>query len=216
MNITMEKQLKIFYRVAVFACIFLIFYACNKHMASYELYVNADLDESSLSIKGKKVLVYTKKETSNLLLEIETAEKIKKALSAYGCIPADNLKDADYVMQFEYSIDNGKAISSVESGYALNPVTKHFEQSRITNTDIEYTKKLTLMLFNSGKLSNTSKPAWIGKAYNHDTGSNLRKTIDYLVVAAFEHFGKEAGEDTKLIINSGDERIKRLNETVHQ
>ncbi|MBI4824919.1 MAG: hypothetical protein HY807_00650 [Nitrospirae bacterium] len=207
----MDKFLKIFCRAAAFVCIFLIFYACNRHLASYELYVTADLDESSLSLKGKRVLVYTKKETGNLILEVETAEKIKKALSAHGYISVDNLKDADYILLFEYSIDNGKAISSIESGYILNPVTKHFEKSRSTNTDIEYTKQLTLRLFSAEKLSDTSQPVWTGKAYNHDAGSNLRRTIDYLVVAAFEHFGEETGEEKMQTINSEDERIKSLN-----
>lgn len=212
----MDKLLKTFYRTAAFACVFLIFYACNRHVASYELYVNTALDESSSTIKGKRVLVYTKKETSNLILEIETVEKIKKALAAYGYIPADNLSNADYVLLFEYSIDAGKAISSTESGYTLNPFTNRFESSHSTNTETEYTKELTLRLFSADKLSKTSQPLWTGKAYSHDNSFNLRKAIDYLIVAAFEHFGKETGEDTMLIINSEDERIKQLNETVHQ
>ncbi|MDO8283310.1 MAG: hypothetical protein Q7U10_11940 [Thermodesulfovibrionia bacterium] len=208
--------MKIFYRAAAFTCIFLILYACNRHVASYELYVNADLDESSSTIKGKRVLVYTKKETGNLILEVETVEKIKKALAAYGYIPADNLSNADYVLLFEYSIDTGKAISSRESGYTPTPFTNRFESSRSTNTETEYIKELTLRLFSAEKLSKTSQPLWTGKAYIRDTSFNLRKAMDYLIVAAFEHFGKETGEDTMLIINSEDKRIKGLNQAVHQ
>lgn len=215
----MKKLLKAFYRAAVFAGIlatFTSFYACSSHMASYDLYVSGSLDKETSSINGKRILVYTKKETSNLILEMETAEKIKKALSVYGYTSVDNLSNADYVLLFEYSIDSGEAVSYTEDNYTLNPVTNRYERSRSTNTEIEYTKELTLSLFSAQKLSKTSEPLWIGKAYIRDTSFNLRKAIDYLLVAAFEHFGEDTAEDIAMTITSDDIRIKRLGQAVHQ
>jgi ADP-heptose:LPS heptosyltransferase len=202
------------YKTALFAGIILTLFACTRYIASYDLYIRGSLDKETPAITGKRVLVYTKRESRNLILEMETAAKIIKALTAHGYTPVENLQNADYVLLFEYGIDSGKAVSSTESGYELNTFTKRFEQRRSTTTETEYTKHLILRLFSAKKLTRTSQPVWTGEVRSTGTGSNLREAIDYLVVAAFEHFGEETAEDIMLTINSDDERLKTLSRSI--
>jgi hypothetical protein len=175
------------------------------------LYINGSMDKNTPVISRKRVLVYTKRESRNLILEIETAAKIIKSLSARGYTSVDNIQDADYVLMFEYGIDTGKAVSSTDSGYELNTFTKRFEQRRSTTTETEYTKHLTLRLFSAEKLTSTSQPVWTGEVRSTGTASLLREAIDYLIVAAFEHFGEDTAEEVILTIDSEDERLRGLN-----
>ncbi|MBI4843005.1 MAG: hypothetical protein HY809_01595 [Nitrospirae bacterium] len=196
------------------SCTAIFLYACAGHAAKYDIHLHADTADNLRLSEKKRVMVYTKKETRNLILEMETAEKINKALSAYGYKPVENISDADYVLLFEYGIDTGKTASTTDSGFALNAFTGRFESKRSTSTEIEYTKHLLLRLFASENFSGSSKPLWTCKANIQDDSSNLRKTIDYLLVGAFENFGGNSGGEMVLTISSEDERLKRINKAL--
>ncbi len=197
-------------KVSAMAGVLFLFAACAGQLDSYDLYVQGQLDAKTLSITGKRILVYTKKGSEGLLLKSETKEKINKALANHGYIPAENLSNADYVMLFEYGMDTEKAVSSTETSYKLNPINNRLESSRSTNTEMLYTKHLTLKLFSSKRLSKTSQPVWRGRVESSSSDSNLRRSIDYLVAAAFSHFGKDTAGKVFLTIDSEDEKIKGL------
>jgi hypothetical protein len=115
-----NKRAVLTIKISALAGLLLIFSACGKYLDSYDFYMNGQLDMSTAALTGKRVLVYTRKGPDVLVLESETAEKIKKTLVKHGYIPTEILSDTDYVMLFEYGMDTGKAISSTETGYELN------------------------------------------------------------------------------------------------
>ena len=72
---------------------------------------------------------------------------------------------------------------------------------------------LTLYLYDAPKAEVASvppKPLWIGEITSSDASSDLRKIINPMLVAAFEHFGENTRERIRDVIAQTDPRVRQL------
>ena len=175
-------------------------------------------------VKEKKVYVYENIQAPNLLLEKEVSKKLKVALKMKGYVPVDNIEGADYVLLSIYGIGPGITVTNVHSAThtnsGINAYTGKAElvpQVKVsTSTNTLYPRFLTMTLYNAKvfTLSQNPEPLWIGDIQSNGGSSDLRNVIDYLIVAGFEYFGEDTGEQKKKTMVSTDEQVKKLREEV--
>ncbi len=79
---------------------------------------------------------------------------------------------------------------------------------------VVYTRWLVLRLIDgiAYRTSQKAKPIWIGEVTSAGTSSDLRKLINYMLIAALEHFGQDTGKRVNELFFEDDERIKLLME----
>jgi len=53
-------------------------------------------------------------------------------------------------------------------------------------------------------------PIWVGETISSGSSSDLRKVIDYLIVATFEHLGIDTGGQKTHRILRTDDRVDKL------
>ncbi len=179
----------------LFIVVFLTFNACVTY---YKVTVNG-FTGGKLSIPNeKKIFVYANKKAVNPFLEAEISEKMRIALKAKGYIPVEQLSDSDYVLLYDYGIDQGNTYSRTYSygGTRLNIFSGQLEPTTEVGsaTKTIYSRQLLLRLFEIKGLSEQSKPVWVGVVNSRGSSSDLRNVIDYLIVGAFEHFGEDTGK----------------------
>jgi len=63
---------------------------------------------------------------------------------------------------------------------------------------------------NDYRTSPKAEPLWISEIASTGSGSDLRGTINYMLVAAFEHFGHDTGKRVIERLSENDERLKFL------
>lgn len=207
-------------KIFILVIALLVFYACASSLF-YNVRVNGYTGGKPFGLNGKRIFVYTNEQAENPLFEYEVANKIKKALVMKGHIPVDSLSDAECVLVFNYGIDTGRPVTYAStystSHYELNIFTGQFERQPMLRTEVgtstEFTRRLLLGLFETKDfpLSQKPKPIWFGDVISTGSSSDLRKVIDFLIIAGFEHFGEDTGEQKLHILFQTDERIKKLN-----
>lgn len=196
---------------------FLFVYACTP----YYVRVNGYTGGKPVVLSGKRIFVSTNEQAENPFLENEVANKIKKALVMKGYIPVDSLSDAECVLAFNYGIDTGRPVTYSStystSHYELNIFTHQFEKvtdvGTAVGTSTVFNRHLLLGLFEAKDFpsSQKPKPIWIGDVISSGISSDLRKVINFLIIAGFEHFGEDTGEQKSYKLYQTDERIKKLN-----
>lgn len=180
----------------------------------YAVKVNGFTGGSPAIHNEKKIFVFKNEKAINPLIEDEISGKIKIALKMKGYTPIEQWSDADYVLLFNYGIDQGNTHSSSYSyGVTdLNIFTGQLEQNTKvgSRTDTVYNRQFLLRLFEAKGFSEESKPVWIGEVNSRGSNSDLRKVIDYLIVGAFEHFGIDTGKQIRHRYLSTDNPLNKL------
>jgi len=211
-------HIKFFWLLFLFLAVFCT--SCTR------LYVNVNgyLEQNTHIEQGKRVFVFINKGIANPILAKEIADKMQKVLVTKGYYLADDISNSDYVLTFAFAIDSGKPITSSStysystSSYELNIYTGQFElvPHAHTQTNISsgtmYTRNLVLTLFDSKELlvKQKANPIWIGEIGSSGSSSDLRKVLDYLIVAGFENFGEDTKGQQKYKFLEGDKRIQNL------
>jgi hypothetical protein len=73
-------------------------------------------------------------------------------------------------------------------------------------------QRLTIRLSDAGR-QNTGRGGrvvWVGEAVNAGYRTNLRRTIDYLLVAIFGHFGQDTRKRITIHIDENDPRVMQI------
>lgn len=189
---------------------------CNA-CVPYIVRVNGYTKGESLFLKGKKILVYRNEKAINYFLENEIAAKITNAVKMNGYTAVDQLEDADYVLLFNYGIDQGNTYSRTYSvgGTQLNIYTGQLAPTTSvgSTTETEYHRFLLMNLFEANGLSEGSKPVWVGEINSRGSSADLRNVIDYLILGAFEHFGANTVQQKRHDLFETDPRLKTLYES---
>ena len=196
----------------LFITVILILNACVPLF--YDVKVNGFTGGSPVIHNEKNIFVFKNEKAINPLIEDEIGEKIKVALKMKGYIPIEQWSDADYVLLFNYGIDQGNTYSSSYSygGTRLNTYTGQLEPTTNVGSSTEtiYNRQLLLRLFEIKEFSEESKPVWIGEVNSRGSSSDLREVIDYLIVGAFEHFGTNTGKQIHHRYLSIDNPLNKL------
>ncbi len=201
--------------------------------ASYSVGVNGYAASGrSLQIQqDATICVVTDSNAPNPILEKEIGVKIEKLLAekgfrVEGVPPSNRGQDArdtaDYYLRFGYGIDAGRTVTEAIPvhhpmfydeyyfpGFYWRGYTTYMPYSEVIHT-----RWLVLRLYEGppDKASKSAKPSWIGEVTSAGTSSDLRELLNYMLVAAFEHFGQDTRRQISTAISPDDERILRLTE----
>ncbi|HEC03131.1 MAG TPA: hypothetical protein ENI81_06285 [Phycisphaerales bacterium] len=190
--------------------------------ASYNVGVNgySSTGQSLTISEGASFAVVTDRDVANPIFQKEVGTKIRRILTDMGY--AESSERADYYLLFDCGIDSGRSITDAipvhRSGYydeyRLSPFHSHGYTTYIPYTSVVYTRWLVLKLIEGRAYaeSQEAEPLWICEVASTGGSSDLREVINYLLVAAFEHLGRDTGRQIVEVIYRGDERVRVLAE----
>jgi len=190
--------------------------------ASYRVGVNGySSTGQSLSIPdGSSFAVVADSNVPNPIFQKEVRAKIRNILADMGY--AGDAEKPDYYLQFDYGIDSGRTITDAipiyHRGYyyehPFSPFYSHGYTTYMPYSSVVYTRWLVLKLFDGKTYTKSpdAEPLWICEVVSTGGSSDLRDTINYLLVAAFEHFGRDTGRQIVEVVHRDDERVQAIAE----
>jgi Domain of unknown function (DUF4136) len=156
----------------------------------------------------------------NPILEKEVGMKIEKLLTEKGYSVRHD--KADYYLRFSYGIDSGRTITEAipmqqpmfYGEYPFSDFYWYGSTTYVPYSEVIHTRWLILKLFEGQayRASKKAKPLWIGEVTSAGTSSDLRDLLNYMLVAAFEHFAEDTRRQIFTVIRGDDERVLRLAE----
>jgi len=165
------------------------------------------------------IRVVTDSNAPNPLLEKEIGKKIQRLLEKRGY--GTETVQPSYYLLFKYGIDSGRPVMDSfpihhPSGYwADSGIHTPGYVTYVPHWQLVYTRWLILSLADGDiyRTSRTAEPLWIGEVTSVGSSPDLRETVNYMLVAAFEHFGQDTGKRIAEVIPEEDERVELLKET---
>ncbi len=196
----------------------------------YNVRVNGYLDKSHIqtAIKsGVSFYVLENKNAKNPILESEIKSKIENSLREKSCrLESEN--KADFYLSYMYAISSGRHVSEIMPVYYPGDTgtIQTYDSSGKTTSSIVtfpgytvyvphkmtvYTSSLSLKVIDASLFRNNKEEnsVWIGEALSTSQNSDLRETINYLLVASFEHFGENTSRGVVSNIYENDSRVKK-------
>jgi len=154
--------------------------------------------------------------SQNPIFDKEIKAKIEMLLKSHGYVPAPDVEQADYRLAFHVGLDSHRV-----TGYT--PLYRpfmgfhyrywgdyHFGYTRyVPYFETFYDQWLVMKVFATGRDddSEAGKVVWIGEAVTDTSVADLRRVVDYLLVAGFEYFGVDTKRQVNLTISPDDPRI---------
>ena len=168
--------------------------------------------------EGVSICVVTDSNAPNPLLEREIGNKIRTLLENRGY--SAGTSQPGYYLIFKYGIDSGRPVMD---SFPIRHPTDYWGHSGIhtpgyvtyvPHWQLVYTRwlVLTLMAGDTYRTLRTADPVWIGEATSVGSSPDLREIVDYMLIAALEHFGEDTGKRVTEAIPKGDERVELLRE----
>ncbi len=185
--------------------------------ASYSVVVNgySATGQAVRIPQAASISVVTDSNVPNPILEKEIAVKIKKLLTEQG-YNTDAEKPAFY-LKFDYGIDAGRTVTDVipvhHPGFFYRYPYESFHWYGYTTympySEVIHTRWLILQLIDGEayRTSRSAEPAWIGEIASAGMSSDLREVINYMLIAAFEHFAEDTQRQIIETIYREDERV---------
>jgi hypothetical protein len=155
----------------------------------------------------------------NPLLEKEVATKIGRLLEQQG-YRSSSPEKADFRLTFSYGMDRGpvriESIRRPQTVRTYDPdktTTSYSTVDTYQPVSIQYfVRSLAVRVFDARKLreSGDAEVVWAADTLSEGTSADLRETLNYLLVATFEHFGQDTGKAIRMELTPGDSRIIRI------
>ncbi len=203
--------------------------------ASYRVEINgySGAGQSVQIPDAASITVVTDSNAPNPILEKEVAAKIEKLLAengfrVEGVPPSDRGLEArdtsrdtpDFYLLFDYGIDAGQTVTDavpvyhpmIYDDYPFSGFYWHGYTTYMPYSEVLHTRWLILKLIEGRayRASKGAEPAWIGEITSVGTSSDLREMLNYMLVAAFEHFGEDTRRQISTAIPADDERVLAL------
>jgi len=194
----------------------------------YRVQVNgfADPDYAGSFVSNAKIYVIENTKVENPLLEKEIRTKIGKILKSKGLI-LSTIEAADLLCTFNYGVGMGltrigsipiqspPVTSSVtvsnQSGTAqTTTIMTPGPTSYVPYTRTDYDRWLNIIISDarSFRESEKDKVIWYGDVISSGSSRDLRTVMNYMLVVAFEEFGKDTKKGITIEIKENDERVK--------
>jgi hypothetical protein len=164
------------------------------------------------------ITVVADSNASNPILAKEIATKIEKLLTENGYRVGQ--QEADFYLLFDYGIDAGRTVTDAipihhpmfYDEYPFSGFYGHGYTTYMPYSEVLHTRWLILKLVEGRayRASKNTEPAWIGEITSVGTSSDLRELLNYMLVAAFEHFGQDTRRQISTAIPADDERVRLL------
>jgi len=188
--------------------------------ASYQVEINGySAPGQRLQIPdAASITVVADSNVPNPILQKEVAAKIEKLLSENGYHVGQ--EKADFYLLFDYGIDAGRTVTDAVpiyhpmfyDEYPFSGFYWHGYTTYMPYSEVLHTRWLILKLIEGSayRASRNAEPAWIGEITSVGTSSDLRELLNYMLVAAFEHFGEDTRRQISTAISADDERVLLL------
>jgi hypothetical protein len=165
--------------------------------------------------QGASFSVITDSNVPNPILEKEVATKVDRLLRDDGY--DTEAAAPDYYLLFDFGINGGQVVTDVvpihHPGFYYPYRYPHFRWYGYTTyvpySEVVYTRWLSLKLID-GKTYRASKdaePLWIGDVASAGENSDLRHVVNYMLIAAFDHFGQDTQRQIVETIPADDQRV---------
>jgi hypothetical protein len=193
---------------------------------TYQVQVNGYTETAAPSLApGASFFVIEDQKAQNPLLEKEVKARIEKLLEKhyYSLTAYDQ---AQYFLLFTYGMGAPQAVSvaapswgfgvgfgsgwcgpGVGYGVSWPGYGPYYAETRPL---YDRWLRLTVVEAQAYRDTGTSRPVWVGEARSTGSSSDLREVLNYLLVAAFEHFGKNTGKAVPAAIKQNDPRLQGL------
>jgi hypothetical protein len=176
---------------------------------------------------GSRFFVIENQQAKNPLLEKEIRGKLNKLLLTHG-YPVSTIEKADYCLFFDYGMAAPSSVSVTPpdyygsigwgTGYGYGygwggpSIFVGVPLGGYPDTTTLYHRWLLIKVV-EGKAYRTqkiSRPVWVGEARSVGSSSDLRTTLNFLLVAEFREFGKNTGRALTMEINAQDPEVTSL------
>lgn len=214
--------------IFVVGCLFLT--SCStKYIVASNTFI--DYQEIPYGFEKGTSFCIVSKNNDNVLFSKEIERKIVNFLQNSG-FEIDDSINAKYALLFDFAISSSSQIvnkakyipgqTQKTSGSISGTLGEHtlYKENTETSgttvyvpeTQIIFERKLTINVCDnrSFKDQTTEIPIWSGLFVSTGMNSDLREVMDYLLVPAFENFGKNTGKCVKVCLNENDPKIKNL------
>ena len=186
---------------------------------TYRVQVNG-FSELDQSIRDKaSIYVAVDPNSQNPIFYKEIKAKIEMLLKSHGYIPAPDVEQADYRLAFQVGLDSHRV-----TGYTpLYSPFMGFHDRYWGDYNFGYTRYVpyfetfydqwfVMKVFATGRddTSKTGQVVWIGEAMTDTGDADLRRVVDYLLIAGFEYFGVDTKRQMALKIDPEDPRIIQI------
>ena len=187
--------------------------------STFTVHVNgfSELDQS-ISDKAS-IYVMEDPNSQNSIFDKEIKTKIEMLLRSHGYIPAPDVEQADYRLAFQVGLDSHRVTGYTPLhrpylgfhdrywGYYNFGYTRY-----VPYFETFYDQRLVMKVFATGRddASEAGQVIWIGEAMTDTSVGDLRRVVDYLLVAGFEYFGADTKRQMALTIGPEDPRIIRI------
>lgn len=186
---------------------------------TYRVHVNgfSELDQS-ISDKAS-IYVMMDPNSQNPIFDKEIKAKIEMLLKSHGYIPAPDVEQSDYRLAFHVGLDSHRV-----TGYT--PLHRpfigfHYRYWGYYNFgytryapyfETFYDQWLVMKVFATDRssASEAGQVVWIGEAMTDTSVADIRRVVDYLLIAGFEYFGADTKRQMTLTIGPDDPRIIRI------
>lgn len=199
----------------------LLLSGCAPFICQVQVNGYTDLRAPALITPGAGICVVENQQAPNPLLEKEVKGKIHKLLEKQG-YQISSFEKADYYLFFGYGIGPGRSVNVVLPDYSYGLglayswprsyffVSPYFGYYPVA--ELLYDRWVLLNVVD-GKLYREKaefRSLWVGEARSTGTSADLRVAINYLLVAAFQHFGKDTGKAVTVDLREQDPGIREL------
>jgi hypothetical protein len=176
---------------------------------------------------GGFFVIMENKEAQNPLLEQEIRGKIAKLLEERGYPVTTSYDKADYYLFFAYGMGQPRSVGvpysygSIGWGVGWGPgwgwggpsVAIGAPYGWGTDVVTLYDRWLQIKVVEGPpyRTQKNSRAVWVGEARSSGSSSDLRTTLDYLLVAVFNQFGQNTGKAITVEMKQNDPAVTGLN-----
>lgn len=188
----------------------------------------AKIDAQQAIARGVSFYVMDNKNAKNPIFDNEVKFKIEKAL-IQKWYKTGSFENADYFISFTYGISSGRIVSETMPVYYpgdTGTIQTYSSTGRTTTSFITfpgytsyvpyrvtvYTSSLYIKVIDafSFRKDKQEKLIWIGESFTTAQNSDLRDTVNYLLVACFAHFGENTGRSIVSNLRENDVRLREF------
>ena len=198
-------------RMSKFLIILLLGFGLTGCATYYKIKVNGyTAPQTAEQLKpGGFFYVMEDKEAKNPLLEAEVKRKIARLLEERGYPVTTSFDNADYYLFFRYGMGPPRSVGvpdyygSIGWGFGWGPgwgwgyggpAVAIGGPAYVWDTLYDRWLQIKVVAGPPYRTKKVSRAVWVGEAKSSGSSSDLRTTLDYLLIAVFNQFGKNTGK----------------------
>ena len=186
--------------------------------SSYTVHVNGFSELDQPIKENASIYVAVDPNSRNPIFDNEIKTKIEILLKSHGYAPTADAEQADCRLIFQVGLDSHSV-----SGYTpfYRPYMGYHDRywgdyhfgytGYVPYVDTYYDQWLVIKVFApESDTAESEKVIWIGEAMIGTDSADLRRIVDYLLIAGFEYFGEDTRRQMVVKLSPDDPRIIRI------